>query len=127
MELEFEEVKGLQDLGFTFSDAEVDAELASIVPGLLRRKRSEEENSRATASAPAAAATTSSARAAEAVNASAGVAAVPRRPYLSEAWDDEEEEVRRALRNWRIPPAGDGNQLKEHLRMWAHTVASAVR
>jgi hypothetical protein len=131
-ELEFEEVKGLQDLGFTFSDAEVDAELASIVPGLLRRKRSEEENSRATASAPAAATTSSARRAAEAVNdddASAeGVAPAPRRPYLSEAWDDEEEaEVRRALRNWRIPPAGDGNQLKEHLRMWAHTVASAVR
>jgi len=131
-ELEFEEVKGLQDLGFTFSDAEVDAELASIVPGLLRRKRSEEENSRATASAPAAATSSSARRAAEAVNdddASAeGVAPAPRRPYLSEAWDDEEEaEVRRALRNWRIPPAGDGNQLKEHLRMWAHTVASAVR
>ncbi|KAG0514681.1 hypothetical protein BDA96_10G214000 [Sorghum bicolor] len=131
-ELEFEEVKGLQDLGFTFSDAEVDAELASIVPGLLRRKRSEEENSRsrATAAAPAAAATTTSSarRAAEAVNDDDDAsAAPPRRPYLSEAWDDEEEEVRRALRNWRIPPAGDGNQLKEHLRMWAHTVASAVR
>lgn len=123
-ELEFEEVKGLQDLGFTFSDAEVDAELASIVPGLLRRKRSEEENSRATASAPTAA-TTYSTRTAEAVSDDA--VAAPRRPYLSEAWDDEEEEVRRALRNWRIPPAGDGDQLKEHLRMWAHTVASAVR
>lgn len=124
-ELEFEEVKGLQDLGFTFSDAEVDAELASIVPG-LRRKRSEEENSRATASAPAApraAASSSALREEEATAA----APAPRRPYLSEAWDDEEEEVRRALRNWRIPPPGNGNDLKEHLRMWAHTVASAVR
>lgn len=120
-ELEFEEVKGLQDLGFTFSEADVDAELASIVPG-LRRKRSEEENGRATASAPAAA--PSSGRGPEAVGDSM---AAPRRPYLSEAWDDEEEEVRRALRNWRIPPAGDGDDLKEHLRMWAHTVASAAR
>lgn len=115
----------MQDLGFTFSDAEVDAELASIVPG-LRRKRSEEENSRATASAPAApraAASSSALREEEATAA----APAPRRPYLSEAWDDEEEEVRRALRNWRIPPPGNGNDLKEHLRMWAHTVASAVR
>ncbi|KAF8652004.1 hypothetical protein HU200_062944 [Digitaria exilis] len=119
-ELEFEEVKGLQDLGFTFSDAEVDAELASIVPG-LRRKRSEEENHRATASAPAAP------MALREEAAAAVAATAPRRPYLSEAWDDEEEEVRRALRNWRIPPAGDGNDLKEHLRMWAHIVASAVR
>ena len=129
-ELEFEEVKGLQDLGFTFSDAEVDAELASIVPG-LRRKRSEEEN-RATASAPAAPrdAPSSSSSSAPPEEAAAPAAQATRRPYLSEAWDDDEEEaeVRRALRNWiRIPPPGDGNDLKEHLRMWAHTVASAVR
>ncbi|CAN6216617.1 unnamed protein product [Urochloa humidicola] len=121
-ELEFEEVKGLQDLGFTFSDAEVDAELASIVPGLLRRKRSEEDNVRATASAPPAATPRD-----ESASAADAAPVAPRRPYLSEAWDDEEEEVRRALRNWRIPPPGDGNNLKEHLRMWAHTVASAVR
>jgi len=122
-ELEFEEVKGLQDLGFTFSDAEVDAELASIVPG-LRRKRSEEENNNNRATA----ASTSSARPEAADDASVAAVAAPRRPYLSEAWDsEEEEEVRRALRSWRIPPAGDGNELKEHLRMWAHTVASAVR
>jgi len=38
LELEFEKVKGLRDLGFTFSDAEVDAE----------------EENRAAASAPAA-------------------------------------------------------------------------
>jgi len=117
------EVKGLRDLGFTFSDAEVDAELASIVPG-LRRKRSEEEN-RATASAPAAPRDAPS----PPEEAAAPAAQATRRPYLSEAWDDDEEEaeVRRALRNWRIPPPGDGNDLKEHLRMWAHTVASAVR
>ncbi|CAD6339262.1 unnamed protein product [Miscanthus lutarioriparius] len=114
LELEFEEVKGLQDLGFTFSNAEVDAELASIVSGLLKRKRSEEENSQATTSAPATATSSSSRRAAEAVN-DDDASAAPRRPYLSEAWDDKEEEVSRALRNWRIPPAGDGNQLKEHL------------
>ncbi|KAL6603939.1 hypothetical protein ACP70R_044300 [Stipagrostis hirtigluma subsp. patula] len=118
-ELEFEEVKGLRDLGFTFSDDEVDAQLASIVPG-LRRKRSEEE-ARVTASAPAATA------AEEVITVADTAASAPRRPYLSEAWDDEEEEVRAMLRNWRIPAATDGDDLKEHLRMWAHTVASAVR
>ncbi|KAL6876407.1 hypothetical protein ACP4OV_012979 [Aristida adscensionis] len=119
-ELEFEEVKGLRDLGFTFSDAEVDAELASIVPG-LRRKRADEED-RVTASALAATAVDESFTVTDAAAGSA-----PRRPYLSEAWDDEEEEVRAMLRNWRIPAATDGADLKEHLRMWAHTVASAVR
>ncbi|KAG2622086.1 uncharacterized protein LOC120663875 [Panicum virgatum] len=79
-ELEFKEVKGLRDLGFTFSDAEVDAELVSIMPG-LRRKRSEEEN-RVTASAPAA--LSSSAPPEEAA---APAAPVPRSPYLLEAWE----------------------------------------
>ncbi|XP_062233050.1 uncharacterized protein LOC133930421 [Phragmites australis] len=122
-ELEFEEIKGLRDLGFTFSDAEVDAELASIVPG-LRRKRSEDE-ARITASAPPAAASASADVQVAVTDATA--ASAPRRPYLSEAWDDEEEEVRTMLRNWRIPAARDGTDLKEHIRMWAHTVASAVR
>ncbi|GJM98208.1 hypothetical protein PR202_ga15196 [Eleusine coracana subsp. coracana] len=129
-ELEFEELKGLQDLGFTFSDAEVDAQLASIVPG-LRRKLSGEVVVEpllvqpTTASAPPATAAPNNQE-------EAAAAADPdddstRRPYLSEAWDDEEEEVSATLRNWRIPHAVDGADLKEHLRMWAHTVASAVR
>jgi hypothetical protein len=104
-ELEFEELKGLQDLGFTFSDAEVDAELASIVPG-LRRKRSQTPP-----------------RGAEGEEATVE----PRRPYLSEAWADEEEQVGAMLRNWRIPAAGDGADMKQRLLVWAHTVASAVR
>lgn len=118
-ELEFEEVKGLQDLGFTFSDAEVDAELASIVPG-LRRWQSEEEAKKAMVAA-------SAEEEASSDTAAGASASAPRRPYLSEAWEDEEEEVRRMLRNWRIPAARDGTDLKEHLRLWAHTVASAVR
>ncbi|KAE8799497.1 hypothetical protein D1007_25073 [Hordeum vulgare] len=118
-ELEFEEVKGLQDLGFTFSETEVDAELASIVPG-LRRLRAEEEAKRAKAEAEEEACRRNRA-AAEASH------AAPRRPYLSEAWEDEEAEVRRMLSNFRIPAAADGADLKENLRLWAHTVASAVR
>ncbi|KQK18043.1 uncharacterized protein LOC100825390 [Brachypodium distachyon] len=111
-ELEFEEVKGLQDLGFTFSDADVDAELASIVPG-LRRIRAEEDARKA--------------KAEEEEAWSRNRAAAPRRPYLSEAWEDEEAEVRRMLNNFRIPAAQEGADLKEHLRLWAHSVASAVR
>uniref|UniRef100_J3MEX4 Uncharacterized protein n=1 Tax=Oryza brachyantha TaxID=4533 RepID=J3MEX4_ORYBR len=54
-ELEFEEVKGLQDLGFTFSEDDVDAELASIVPGLRRRRSDEDDTKTATAAAAASA------------------------------------------------------------------------
>lgn len=131
-ELEFEEVKGLQDLGFTFSEDDVDAELASIVPG-LRRRRSDEDDAREAPAAAAASAEEEAASSRRIGSAPAGTSSsfssAPRRPYLSEAWDDEEEEMRRMLRNWRIPPAGDGDgaDLKEHLRLWAHTVASAVR
>ncbi|KAF0896777.1 hypothetical protein E2562_027364 [Oryza meyeriana var. granulata] len=123
-ELEFEEVKGLQDLGFTFSEDDVDAELASIVPGLRRRRSDEDDAIKATVTA--ASAEEEAGRRAGSAPAGASSSA-PRRPYLSEAWDEEEEGVRRMLRNWRIPPAGDGADLKEHLRLWAHTVASAVR
>ncbi|KAM3212497.1 hypothetical protein ACQJBY_065505 [Aegilops geniculata] len=123
-ELEFEEVKGLQDLGFTFSETEVDAELASIVPG-LRRLRAEEETKRAKAAEAAACAEEEACRNRAAAEASSDAA--PRRPYLSEAWEDEEAEVRRMLSNFRIPAAADGADLKENLRLWAHTVASAVR
>lgn len=130
-ELEFEELQGLQDLGFTFSDAEVDAELASIVPGLRRLRSGEVEPLATAASAPPALAAASSSSSSAHPQEEAAVAvphgSAPRRPYLSEAWDDEEEEVRAMLRNWRIPPAVEGADLKEHLRMWAHTVASAVR
>jgi hypothetical protein len=127
-ELEFEELKGLQDLGFTFSDADVDSGLASIVPGLRRKRPSEETRQPllATASAPASAPPFSSAAQGEEDAVASDDAAAPRRrPYLSEAWD--EDEVRAMLRNWRIPPPGDGADLKQHILEWAHTVASAVQ
>lgn len=121
-ELEFEEVKGLQDLGFTFSEAEVDAELASIVPGLRRLRTAEEEEAKKAKAAAAACAEEEACR-----NRAASASAPRRRPYLSEAWEDEEAEVRRMLSTFRIPAADDGADLKEHLRLWAHSVASAVR
>ncbi|KAM0843473.1 hypothetical protein ACQ4PT_057684 [Festuca glaucescens] len=121
-ELEFEEVKGLRDLGFTFSEADVDAELASIVPGLRRLRAAEEEANKAKAAAVAASAQEDVCR-----SRAASASAPRRRPYLSEAWEDEEAEVRRMLGTFRIPPADGGADLKEHLRLWAHSVASAVR
>uniref|UniRef100_A0ACD6AET9 Uncharacterized protein n=1 Tax=Avena sativa TaxID=4498 RepID=A0ACD6AET9_AVESA len=122
-ELEFEEVKGLQDLGFTFSEADVDAELASIVPG-LRRLRAEEEAKKADEAAEAVA---SAEEEASRNRATSAPAPRRRRPYLSEAWEEDEAEVRRMLSTFRIPAADDGADLKEHLRLWAHSVASAVR
>ncbi|KAG9153907.1 hypothetical protein Leryth_006009 [Lithospermum erythrorhizon] len=56
------------------------------------------------------------------------------RPYLSEAWEVMEEKQRRKyvdkkdpLVNWRIPNYGNEMEMKDHLRIWAHTVASTVR
>lgn len=113
-ELEFEELKGFKDLGFTFSDAEAsDPWLISILPGLQRLKTTDGGDS------PAAGFSSSS----EAME----VPVVVTRPYLSEAWDTAEvEEMGRVLRNWRIPVQSEGVVMKHHLRFWAHTVASAV-
>lgn len=110
-DLEFEEVKGFMDLGFVFSAEDMDSSLVSIIPGLQRLGRSnnveineeeekeeEETNSRV------------------------------RRPYLSEAWGDKRKGiVRKPLRNWRFPAEGNEVDMKDHLRFWAHTVASTVR
>lgn len=118
-ELEFEELKGFMDLGFNFSEvAESDQRLLSIVPGLRRRASSEE----------------GVAKEAEEGEGSADESAISR-PYLSEAWDvvAEHQERRRShahdhlLRNWKVPAAGEGVDMKDHLRSWAHTVASAVQ
>ncbi|KAG6419444.1 hypothetical protein SASPL_121666 [Salvia splendens] len=98
-ELEVEEVKGFMDLGFVFSEEDRDSNsrLASIIPGLVVREGSE---------------TTAS------------------RPYLSEAWERMEEEERKtknSMTDWRIPAFGNEMELKDHLRFWAHSVASTVR
>ncbi|XP_042067434.1 uncharacterized protein LOC121810771 [Salvia splendens] len=124
-QLEFEEVKGFIDMGFVFSEeAKDDRALVEIVPGLQklgqrtecgvpeteekrrrRRRRSEE------------------------------VSRMRGRPYLSEAWEFYEEEEKRLMK-WRVPlplplplPAAATNEMdiKDSLKSWAHTVASAVR
>lgn len=113
-ELEFEELKGFMDLGFTFSDLEGDPRLMSIVPGLQRLGKRAAGDGEPSAEG--------SSCASDEVDESA----IPR-PYLSEAWDAREEEEENMLRNWKIPPAADAVDLKDHLRFWAHAVASTVR
>ena len=56
-DLEFEEVQGFKDLGFSFEKETLSPSLASILPGLQEKKRDETEEDKAT-----------------------------RRPYLSKAW-----------------------------------------
>ncbi|KAK4438861.1 hypothetical protein Salat_0220700 [Sesamum alatum] len=105
-ELEFEELKGFMDLGFVFSDKDRDSRLVSIIPGLQRLGKNVGEESGGEASTAVA------------------------RPYLSEAWECLEDEKRvkiNPLSDWRIPAFGNETELKDHIRFWAHTVASTVR
>ncbi|XP_039144012.1 uncharacterized protein LOC120281187 [Dioscorea cayenensis subsp. rotundata] len=109
-DLEFEELKGFMDLGFTFSDAETDPRLMSIVPGLRRRVACDDEKFE------------SERHGCDDDDEEGGGGVV--RPYLSEAWEVEEE---RRLRNWKIPAPVEGVDMKDCLRLWAQAVASTVR
>ncbi|KAI3457117.1 hypothetical protein Pfo_013780 [Paulownia fortunei] len=105
-ELEFEELKGFMDLGFVFSDEDMDSRLVSIIPGLQKLGKNVEESDKGFGGEPSVS-----------------------RPYLSEAWDSLEDlkRVKNPLMDWRIPAFGNEMELKDHLRFWAHTVASTVR
>ncbi|KAL5573792.1 hypothetical protein UlMin_023389 [Ulmus minor] len=111
-DLEFEELKGFMDLGFVFTEEETkDSELVSIIPALQRlgKKGGDEDKER---------------RKGEKIEGNSVIS----RPYLSEAWDVLEQRKReKPLMNWRIPASGNKIDMKDHLRFWAHTVASTVR
>ncbi|KAJ4982061.1 hypothetical protein NE237_032898 [Protea cynaroides] len=104
-DLESEELKGFMDLGFVFSEEDKDSNLVSIIPGLQRlgKKSGEKETT---------------------VDDESAI----RRPYLSEAWDflDRRREEN-PLMNWKIPIFCNEIDMKDHLRNWAHSVASTVR
>lgn len=102
-DLEFEEVKGFMDLGFVFSEEDKDSSLVDIIPGLQRlgKKNDEEEGKNVDESSVS-------------------------RPYLSEAWEVLERE-NNPLMNWRVPAPDNEIDMKDSLKWWAHTVASAVR
>ncbi|KAG6527350.1 hypothetical protein ZIOFF_009449 [Zingiber officinale] len=96
-DLEFEELKGLIDLGFAFSHEEADPRLLEIVPGLRRNKAG---------GAPG----------------SVSVA----RPYLSEAWETRPEADLLNNWRFQAAAAAGGVNLKDQLKSWAHAVASAI-
>ncbi|KAK7247191.1 hypothetical protein RIF29_42068 [Crotalaria pallida] len=106
-DLEFEELKGFMDLGFVFSEEDKDSSLATIIPGLQRlgKKNEQVEDSN-----------------------DYDESLVPR-PYLSEAWEvlDERKKKENPLMNWKVPAIKNETDMKDSLRMWAHTVASTVR
>lgn len=109
-DLEYEELKGFMDLGFVFSEEDhKDSNLVSILPGLQRLVKKDDgvvvevtEENRAA------------------------------RPYLSEAWDvcggrKGKRQITPDIR-WRVPaPAINEVELKDHLKQWAHAVASTIR
>nr|GLL28925.1 uncharacterized protein LOC109164799 [Ipomoea trifida] len=105
-ELEFQELKGFMDLGFEFSEEDVNSSLVEIIPGLQKLGKKEEEEEKKTPNKPARA-----------------------RPYLSEAWEamEKEERKKNQLMNWRIPAMNNEVNMKDSLKWWAHTVASTVR
>ncbi|GER24520.1 hypothetical protein STAS_00053 [Striga asiatica] len=104
-ELEFEEMKGFMDLGFVFSEEDKkDPGLVEIVPGL--QKLGLEEGRR--------------------VEQLVGPRA---RPYLSEAWGacDRETGPGPLLMELIMPAVMNEIDMKDSLKWWAHSVASAVR
>ncbi|KAK8692550.1 hypothetical protein V6N13_076008 [Hibiscus sabdariffa] len=109
-DLEFEELKGFMDLGFVFSEEDnKDSRLVEIIPGLQRLGKTVEGD----------------------IKKAAEDRAQVSRPYLSEAWEVAEARRRRIkdnpLMNWRVPDLGNEIDMKDSLRLWAHTVASAVK
>ncbi|KAJ4970380.1 hypothetical protein NE237_003479 [Protea cynaroides] len=108
-ELEFEELKGFKDLGFTFKKEQLTPRMMSVIPGLQRLEEyeerafkddeiqidSEEEERRVT------------------------------KPYLSEAWLIKRPDS--PLLNLRMPRGSATADMKKHLRYWARTVADEIQ
>lgn len=112
-DLEFEELKGFMDLGFVFSEEDKDSSLVEIIPGLQRlggERETEDDDD-------------------DHHHDDKGSCSSTRRPYLSEAWENMD---RRRLQtplmlNWEIPVVRNEIDMKDNLKLWAHTVASYVR
>ncbi|KAF8094726.1 hypothetical protein N665_0354s0015 [Sinapis alba] len=108
-DLEFEELKGFIDLGFVFSEEDQrDSELVSILPGLQRLVKKDDVIEEEDISN---------------IN----------RPYLSEAWDHcggrkGKRHTTPAIK-WKVTavPEVKEVELKDHLKQWAHAVASTIR
>jgi hypothetical protein len=110
-DLEFEELKGFMDLGFVFSEEDKDSSLVEIIPGLQRLGKKNEETEEE-----------------EEEKDYDYDESVVQRPYLSEAWEVYEWRKKdKPLMNWKVPALNNEIDMKNSLRLWAHTVASTVR
>ncbi|MCL7048661.1 hypothetical protein MKW94_028676 [Papaver nudicaule] len=110
-ELEYEEVKGFMDLGFRFDKEQICPRMMSVIPGLQRLDSLEFQELISSSTSTS----TSSLEEEEIVE----------RPYLSEAWLIKKPNS--PLLNLRMPPVTASNDMKNHLRFWARTVACAVK
>ncbi|XP_015169234.1 uncharacterized protein [Solanum tuberosum] len=112
-ELEYEELKGFMDLGFEFSEEDVNSSLVEIIPGLqkLRKNRNSDDDQ-------------------QKVNFYEKSDQLRARPYLSEAWGVVEKKKKmktNPLMNWKVPETSNEIDIKHSLKWWAHTVASSVK
>lgn len=113
-DLEFDELKGFMDLGFVFSEEDKDSSLVEIIPG-LQRLGEERENDH------------------DDSNSFSSTTGGARRPYLSEAWKDLDRKMKKkekktaSMIKWEVPALSDEIDMKDNLKLWAHTVASFVR
>lgn len=118
-ELEFEEVKGFMDLGFTFKKGNLCPRMISLLPGLQRinRQKKEQENSESDEASKDDVDQYIEDEEDNEVN--KGVM----RPYLSEAWLINRPDS--PLLNLRMPRVS--KDMKSHLKFWARTVASVIQ
>lgn len=110
-ELEYEELKGFMDLGFEFSEDDVNSSLVEIIPGLqkLSKNRDSDDDK-------------------QKLNFVEKSDQLRARPYLSEAWEVVETKKRmNPLLNWKVPVMSNEIDVKHNLKLWAHTVASTVK
>ncbi|KAK4744277.1 hypothetical protein SAY87_010589 [Trapa incisa] len=98
-ELEFEELQGFKDLGFTF-DNEIGPDIVSILPGLQKEEDSPPQGG------------------------GGGGDQKHRKPYLSEAWLSQS--FAPSIPRWHPREAGK-EDVKAQIKFWARAVASNVR
>jgi hypothetical protein len=94
-DLESIEVQGFRDLGFVFEQEELRESLADVLPGLKQQTKTKTKSQ------------------------SSSTSTSPRRPYLSEAW----QQVRRPA----LARVQSAAEMKDQLRVWAQAVACNVR
>ncbi|CAN4105638.1 unnamed protein product [Withania somnifera] len=112
-ELEYEELKGFIDLGFEFSEEDVNSSLVDIIPGLqkLRKTRHSDDDDQP-----------------KVIFFEKSHDQARARPYLSEAWEVLERKKRmNPLMNWKVPETSNEIDIKHSLKWWAHTVAASVK